>query len=48
MDDEKVFELIELALRGEADGAEALDALKELKTRYFGWLKLYEAQLSRW
>jgi len=46
MDDEKVFNLIEQALRGEANGAEALNALKELKTRYFCWLKLYEKSLG--
>lgn len=35
MDDAQVFELIELALRGEADGTEALDALMVLKTRFY-------------
>ena len=31
---EQQFELIELALRGEADGTEALDALMDFKTKY--------------
>jgi hypothetical protein len=29
-----LFELIELALRGEADGTEAVDALMVLKTKF--------------
>jgi hypothetical protein len=31
---EELFEFIELALRGEADGTEAVDKLMELKTLF--------------
>jgi hypothetical protein len=31
---EQQFELIELALRGEADGTEAVDALMDLKSKF--------------
>lgn len=40
MSDDEVFELIELALRGEADGTEALDALMDLKSRFFEAMKV--------
>ena len=32
---EELFEFIELALRGEEDGTEAVDKLMELKTIFF-------------
>ena len=47
MTDEQVFELIELALRGEADGTEALDALMELKTRFFDAIAISSQEMER-
>lgn len=48
MSDDKLFESIELALRGEADGTEAVDNLMDLKTAFFNLKEKIQKNCGHW